>query len=63
MGAKPIEENEAPTEPWPDPLTGDVIFEIEPPVDPGSYVQKVSFVVWSDKPMADHEVDDHCMRF
>jgi len=56
-----IERNEAPAELWPGFLTEHVTFEVESPVDPGGYIKEISFVVRGDKPMADHEIDDHWM--
>ena len=59
MGNQPIKKNEAPAELQPSVLAGDTTFEVESPVDPGGYVQEVSFVVRSDKPMTNHEINNH----
>lgn len=61
MGSQLIEGNEAPKKLWPSLLVGDITLKVESLVDPGDYVKEVSFVVRSDKPMADHEIDDHLM--
>ena len=54
---------EAPAELWPSVLAGYVTLEVKPSMDPGGYVKEMSFVVWSDEPMADHKIDDHWMRW
>jgi len=63
MGNRLIERNEAPAELRPSLLVGCVTLEVEPPVDPSGYVKEIPLVVRSDKPMADHKIDDHWFRW
>jgi hypothetical protein len=62
MGNQLIEKNEAQAELWLSFLASCITFEVKPPVDSGGNVKESSLVIRSDKPMADHKIDDHWMR-
>jgi len=63
MGNQLIGKGDAPAELRQSVLAGDISFEVEFPVESGGYVQEVPLVIRSDKPMADHEIDDHWMNW